>query len=345
MAEDATSQTENATDESMLTVIIAFTMNVLVAIAKTIAAAITGSAAMVAEAAHSWADAGNEVFLLIAERRGGRGRDLRHPFGYGRETYIWSMFAAFGLFTVGAVVSVMHGISALTAPEDETNYTVGYIVLAIAAVLEGISFLQSVRQARAGGRRLSMHPLRFVSRTSNTTLRAVFAEDAAALIGLAIAASAMALHQITGNPMWDAVGSILVGILLGVIAVFLIQRNGEFLLGKPVLPTIRVQFLRALLEHKEIDRVTYLHVEYVGPNQYYLVAAVDLVGDQVEHTVAVHLRALEAEIERNPAVIEAVLTLATAEEPTLTLPDLFDPQTTTRPTGRSRSGASESPKA
>lgn len=345
MAEDATSQTETATDESMLTVIIAFTMNVLVAIAKTIAAAITGSAAMVAEAAHSWADAGNEVFLLIAERRGGRGRDLRHPFGYGRETYIWSMFAAFGLFTVGAVVSVMHGISALTAPEDETNYTVGYIVLAIAAVLEGISFLQSVRQARAGGRRLSMHPLRFVSRTSNTTLRAVFAEDAAALIGLAIAASAMALHQITGNPMWDAVGSILVGILLGVIAVFLIQRNGEFLLGKPVLPTIRVQFLRALLEHKEIDRVTYLHVEYVGPNQYYLVAAVDLVGDQVEHTVAVHLRALEAEIERNPAVIEAVLTLATAEEPTLTLPDLFDPQTTTRPTGRSRSGASESPKA
>ncbi len=345
MAEDATSQTGTATDESMLTVIIAFTMNVLVAIAKTIAAAITGSAAMVAEAAHSWADAGNEIFLLIAERRGGRGRDLRHPFGYGRETYIWSMFAAFGLFTVGAVVSVMHGISALTAPEDETNYTVGYIVLAIAAVLEGISFLQSVRQARAGGRRLSMHPLRFVSRTSNTTLRAVFAEDAAALIGLAIAASAMALHQITGNPMWDAVGSILVGILLGVIAVFLIQRNGEFLLGKPVLPAIRVQFLRALLEHKEIDRVTYLHVEYVGPNQYYLVAAVDLVGDQVEHTVAVHLRALEAEIERNPAVIEAVLTLATAEEPTLTLPDLFDPQTTTRPTGRNRSGASESPKA
>lgn len=304
----------------MLTVVLAFAMNVLVAIAKTFAAFLTGSAAMVAEAAHSWADAGNEVFLLIAERRGGRGRDLRHPFGYGRETYIWSMFAAFGLFTVGAVVSVMHGISALTATEEEANYTVGYIVLAIAALLEGISFLQSVRQARAGGRRLSMHPLRFVSRTSNTTLRAVFAEDAAALIGLAIAAAAMAAHQITGNPVWDAVGSILVGILLGVIAVFLIQRNGEFLLGKPVLPEIRVRFLRGLLEHKEIERVTYLHVEYVGPNQYYLVAAVDLVGDQVEHTVAVRLRALEAEIEQNPTVIEAVLTLATAEEPTLALP-------------------------
>ncbi|NED63288.1 cation transporter, partial [Streptomyces sp. SID10244] len=84
----------------MLTVVIAFAMNVLIAVAKTVAAGITGSASLVAESAHSWADAGNEVFLLIAERRGARDRDRRHPFGYGRETYIWSMFAAFGLFTV-----------------------------------------------------------------------------------------------------------------------------------------------------------------------------------------------------------------------------------------------------
>lgn len=325
----------------MTTVVLAFVMNVLVAIAKTIAAAMTGSAAMVAEASHSWADAGNEIFLLIAERRGRRGRDLRHPFGYGRETYIWSMFAAFGLFTVGAVVSVMHGISALTAPEEETNYTIGYIVLAIAAVLEGTSFLQSVRQARAGGRRMSMHPLRFVSRTSNTTLRAVFAEDAVALVGLTIAGAAMAMHQVTGNPVWDAVGSILVGILLGVIAVFLIQRNGEFLLGKPVLPGIRVEFLRALLGHVEIDRVTYLHVEYVGPNQYYLVAAVDLVGDQVEHTVAVRLRAFEAELEKNPTVVEAVLTLSTPDEPTLTLPEVLNPRSTMYPPGDRRSKVPE----
>lgn len=308
----------DAPSESMITVVIAFSMNVLVAVAKSIAAALTGSASMVAESAHSWADAGNEVFLLIAERRGSRGRDRRHPFGYGRETYIWSMFAAFGLFTVGAVVSVMHGVSALTEPEAESDYLVGYIVLAISAVLEAVSFLQSVRQATAGGERFSMHPLRFVNRTSNTTLRAVFAEDAAALVGLAIAALGMALHQITGNAVWDAVGSILVGILLGFIAVFLIKRNGEFLLGQSAMPTTRSQILRALLDHPDIDRVTYLHAEYVGPNRYYLVAAVDIVGDLAEHDLATRLRGLEAEIELRDSIVEAVLTLSTSDEPSLT---------------------------
>lgn len=308
----------------MLTVVIAFSMNVLVAVAKSVAAVITGSASMVAESAHSWADAGNEIFLLIAERRGARGRDRRHPFGHGRETYVWSMFAAFGLFTVGAVVSVMHGISALRNPEPESEYLIGYLVLAISAVLEGISFIQSIRQARVGGRRFSMHPLRFISRTSNTTLRAVFAEDAAALVGLAIAAISMFLHQITGQPAWDAVGSILVGILLAFIAIFLIRRNSEFLLGQVALPGTRTAILRHLIDHPLIDRVTYLHLEYVGPVQYYLVAAVDLQGDLVEHDLAVRLRGLEAEIEGHDAIVEAVLTLSTPEEPDLTVeePDL-----------------------
>lgn len=304
--------------DSMVTVIIAFAMNILVAIAKTVAAAITGSASMVAESAHSWADAGNEIFLLIAERRGARGRTRSHPFGHGRETYIWSMFAAFGLFTVGAVVSVMHGISALRNPEADSDYLIGYIVLAISAVLEGTSFAQSVRQATAGGERFSMHPLRFVSRTSNTTLRAVFAEDAVALVGLAIAAAGMGMHQLTGSAVWDAIGSILVGILLGVIAVFLIKRNSEFLLGQSALPQARAEILRQLAAHPVIDRVTYLHVEYVGPMQFYLVAAVDIVGDLAEHDLAVRLRHLERELEEQRNIVEAVLTLSTADEPTLT---------------------------
>lgn len=305
---------------SLVTVIIAFAMNILVAVAKSIAAVVTGSASMVAESAHSWADAGNEVFLLIAERRGEIGRDRDHPFGHGRETYIWSMFAAFGLFTVGAVVSVMHGISALSESEPDTDYLVGYLVLGISALLEGVSFVQSVRQAKAGGRRFSMHPLRFVSRTSNTTLRAVFAEDAAALVGLVIAGTGMALHQITGSAVYDAIGSILVGVLLGVIALFLIRRNGQFLLGQTVMPITRDRMLDKLIEHPDIDRVTYLHVEYVGPMQYYLVAAVDIRGDLREHDVAMLLRRIEADIEGRHGIVEAVFTLATADEPSLTVP-------------------------
>ncbi|UAK38176.1 cation diffusion facilitator family transporter [Gordonia bronchialis] len=301
----------------MVTVVIAFAMNILVAVAKSVAAALTGSAAMVAEAAHSWADAGNEVFLLIAERRGARGRDRRHPFGHGRETYVWSMFAAFGLFTVGAVVSIMHGISALSDPEPDADYLIGYLVLAISALLEGVSFAQSVRQARAGGRRMSMSPLRFVVRTSNTTLRAVFAEDAAALTGLAIAALGMALHEVTGEAFWDALGSILVGCLLAYIAVFLIKRNSEFLVGQVAMPSIRDDMLRRLREHPDIDRVTYLHAEYVGPVQFYLVAAVDIVGDLPEHQLASRLRSLEAQLEEDDVIVEAVLTLSTVDEPSL----------------------------
>jgi cation diffusion facilitator family transporter len=316
-AEPTVDDDSGASGDSMLTVVIAFVMNVLIAIAKTIAAAITGSASMLAESAHSWADAGNEVFLLIAERRGSRGRDERHPFGYGCETYIWSLFAGFGLFAVGAAVSVMHGITSLTEPEPDANYLIGYLVLAISAVLEGVSFAQSIRQARVAGERFAIHPLRFLNRTSNTTLRAVFFEDAAALTGLAFAALGMALHQITGSAVWDAIGSILVGILLGVIAIFLIKRNSEFLLGQTAMPRTRSSILRKMLEHPDIERITYLHIEYVGPMQYYLVAAVDMVGDLAEHELAEHLRRVEREIEAHEPIVEAVLTLSTTAEPSL----------------------------
>ncbi|MFT3899699.1 MAG: cation diffusion facilitator family transporter [Gordonia sp. (in: high G+C Gram-positive bacteria)] len=305
----------------MLTVAIAFAMNVLVAIAKSIAAVVTGSASMMAEAAHSWADAGNEVFLLIAERRGAKGRDRKHPFGYGRETYVWSMIAAFGLFTVGAVVSIMHGINAWSEPEAESNYLVGYIVLAIAAVLESVSFAQTIREAKAGGRRMSMHPLKFVSRTGDATLRAVFAEDAAALIGLVIAAAGMGLHQVTGDGRWDAVGSILVGVLLGFVALFLIGRNRQFLVGQVAPPQVQTEVLARMLARPDIDRVTYLHVEYVGPSQFYLVAAVDIVGDLAESSLAPKLRKIEADIERDEMIVEAVLTLSTDDERSLSHAD------------------------
>jgi cation diffusion facilitator family transporter len=304
--------------ESLLTVLIALVANTLLAVAKSVAAVLTGSAAMVAEAAHSWADSGNEVFLLIAERRGNRPRDEEHPRGYGRATYAWSMIAAFGLFTAGAVVSIWHGITQLTAGSEETSYLVNYVVLGIAFVLEGISFVQASRQVHGASRRLDMHPLRYVAQTSNPTLRAVFFEDFSALVGILIAATGIGLHQLTGNAIFDALGSIAIGVLLALVAVFLIRRNMDYLLGEAPTPETRSRVISGLLAHPEVERLTYLHLEYVGPQRVFVVAAVDLVGDDTEAHLAVRLRAVEADIEQHPLIEDAVLTLSLPDRPSLT---------------------------
>ncbi|HEY0373847.1 MAG TPA: cation transporter, partial [Amnibacterium sp.] len=134
---------DGAAGESAVTVLVALGANLLIAIAKTVAALITASASMLAEAAHSWADTGNEVFLFIAGRRAAKPPTARHPLGFGRDTYVWSLFAAVGLFTVGAAVSVLHGIGELGVEGPAEEPLINYLVLAVSFVLEGVSFLRA----------------------------------------------------------------------------------------------------------------------------------------------------------------------------------------------------------
>lgn len=303
--------------ESAATVLIAFAANVLVAVAKSAAAIITGSASMLAEAAHSWADAGNEVFLLIANKRSARPADTSHPYGYGRDAYVWSLFAALGLFVAGAAVSVTHGVQELINPEPAGEFVVGYIVLAISFVLEGISFRQSLKQAKPEAESLQRDLLEHVLGTSDPTLRAVIAEDAAALIGLVIAGGALGLHQLTGSSVPDAVGSILVGLLLGVVAIVLISRNRQFLIGQEASAPVRAAVIKAILGLPQVARVTYLHLEVVGPRQIRIIGDVDLVGDDTESHVAVRLRDVEARLTSSPAVVGAVLSLSAPDEPSI----------------------------
>jgi cation diffusion facilitator family transporter len=308
-----------AGSESLVTVVVAFAANLVIALAKTLAAAVTGSASLVAEAAHSWADTGNEVFLLIANRRSVRPADPQHPLGYGREAYVWSLFAALGLFVAGAAVSVTRGVQELISPEPADDYLIGYIVLAVSFLLEGVSFARSIRQAKPEAASMDRDLIQHVLVTSDPTLRAVFAEDAAALAGLVLAAGGLALHQLTGSATPDATGSILVGVLLGVVAVVLINRNRRFLVGQEADPRVRAATVQALMALPEVSRVTYLRLEVVGPRLVSVVGDVDLTGDDTESHVAVRLRALEAKLTASPAVAGAVLSLSAPDEPTLTV--------------------------
>lgn len=237
---------------SVVTVLVALAANLLAAVAKSAAAAITRSASLTAEAAHSWADTGNEVFLLVADRRAARPPDQAHPLGHGREAYVWSLFAALGLFVAGGAVSITHGVNELRAPSPADHFTVGYVVLGISAVLEGTSFARSVRQATPEAKSLQRDLIEHVMATSDPTLRAVFVEDASALLGLLLAAVGLAAHQVTGSVTPDAIGSILIGVLLVVVAIVLINCNRQFLVGEEADPQVRHAVLEALLDLPQV---------------------------------------------------------------------------------------------
>jgi cation diffusion facilitator family transporter len=266
---------------------------------------------MSAEAAHSWADTGNEIFLLVANRRSVRDPDERRPLGYGREAYVWSMLAAVGLFVVGAAVSIFRGVTEfLHGGEAGEDYRLAYLVLGIAFVLEGTSLLQAVRQLRREANEFETNVLDFAVTTSDPTVRAVFAEDSAALIGIGIAFLGILLHQLTGAVAWDAAGSILVGILLGVVAFFLIDRNRQFLTGEPGSPRIKDALVAELGSFPEVNEVRFLRPEFIGPKRLFVIASVDIVGDAAESSIARTLRELEHRLEENPYVAEAVLTVS-----------------------------------
>jgi cation diffusion facilitator family transporter len=303
--------------ESIVTVLVAFAINILIAVAKSVAAVVTGSASMLAEAAHSWADAGNEVFLLIADRRSRRPAHVAHPFGHGREAYVWSLLAGVGLFVAGGAISVAHGIQELIHREPASNFAVGYVVLGISFVLEAISFLQSLRQARPEAEAMQRDVIEHVLVTSDPTLRAVFFEDTAALVGVVIATAALAAHELTRSAIPDAIGSILIGVLLGVVAIDLINRNRRFLIGQEADPRVRAAAIEALTAEPEVARVTYLRLEIVGPRKVSVIGYVDLTGDDNESQLARRLRALEAKISRSPAVAGTVLSLSSPDEPTI----------------------------
>jgi cation diffusion facilitator family transporter len=263
-------------DESTGTVLLAGGANLAIAIAKLVGGLVSGSAAMLAEAAHSFADTLNQVFLLTALRRSRKPADAQHPFGYGMERYFWSLLAAVGIFVLGAGYSIMEGVRAVLEPEELGSLTITYVVLAASFVFEGVSWLKAVRQlgreADERGRGF-FHHLRV---TPDPTAKTVAFEDTAALVGIVLAALGIFLHSTTGQGYWDGLASISIGLLLVGVAWSLGQQNKSALIGQALPESTQAELRQIIHESPGIDSVVELMTMRMAPDEVIVAARVDL---------------------------------------------------------------------
>src|SRR5215203_406289 len=270
---------EEAGGESTGTVIVAGLANLAIAVAKLIGGLISHSSAMLSEAAHSVADTVTEVFLFVALKRGNRPPDAKHPFGYGRETYFWAFLASLATFGLGAGFSIWQGVTTIVEGEEQGDPLVSYIVLAVSFVLEGVSWLKAVRQVRGAARKWDVTPKEYLSGTTDTTVKAVTFEDTAALIGLVLAAVGLFLEHATGDPLWDGLSAIIIGLLLIVVAVVLGRANVSLLIGQSVSPRLQAELKAEIAALEHVVDVPFLLTSVIGPTQLMVAAKVDFDDD------------------------------------------------------------------
>ncbi|MFJ9733697.1 cation diffusion facilitator family transporter [Streptomyces sp. NPDC101171] len=260
---------------STLTVVVAALANLGIAIAKVAAGLVSGSSAMLSEAAHSVADTVTEVLLLTALKRSRKPPDEDHPLGYGPERYVWALLAAVATFVGGAVFSLYDGIHTLTRGETLGDPRVSYIVLAVAFVLEGFSLRTGVRQARGDADRRGMPFRLYLRHTPDTAVKAVVLEDSAALIGLVLAAGGLLGGQLTGSGVWDGIASLSIGVLLLYVAWVLGRSNVELLIGRPLPRPVRERIRAELLQVEHIEAVLELTTLVQAPGEALVAAKVD----------------------------------------------------------------------
>jgi cation diffusion facilitator family transporter len=270
-----TESEQSSGNESAGTVILAGFVNLGIAVAKLIGGLISHSSAMLSEAAHSVADTVTEVFLYIALKRGEKPPDEKHPFGYGRETYFWAFLASLTTFLVGAGFSIFQGVTTIVSREPGGPPLVSFLVLAVSFVLEGISFRKAVRQVRGAATKWGVSPRRYLQRTTDTTVKAVTFEDAAALVGLALAALGLLLEQLTGDPLWDGVSAVLIGVLLIGVAFILARANKSLLIGQSAAPQIEQELRAEIAALEHVDGVPLLLTSVIGPGKILVAAKVD----------------------------------------------------------------------
>lgn len=256
------------------TVAIALAANLVIATAKLVAGLVSGSTAMLAESAHSFADSTNEVFLFIGLRRNRKPADAEHPFGHGRETFLWALFATIASFLVGGCVSVGLAIRELELRHPVTPGITAWIVLAISFIADGISWRQSLMQARSQAKEYGLSTWRYLVRASDPIVRAVVVEDSAGLAGLALAALGLLLSDLLGSSVPDALASLLIGLLLMATAFGVARPLMDLLIGRSIAES-QLEELRKILEQDSaVDEVLSFRATYLGPEEVIVAAKV-----------------------------------------------------------------------
>lgn len=260
-------------------ILTALAANVGIAIAKFVAAGITGSSAMVTEGVHSLVDSANHVLLLHGTRRSRRVADAKHPLGYGRELYFWSFVVAMLVFTLGAGVSLYEGFRHLVHPEPASDLAIAFTVLGVAAALEGWSTLEALKAFNVARGEKSV--LRALRDTKDAPTLIVLLENAGAMAGLAIAAAGIGLAWATGNPVWDGIASVLIGLVLGAIAVMLLIEAKGLLIGESADPAL-INAIRACAEaHAGVVSVQQVLTVHQAPDM-----VVAVIGADFEDTIS-----------------------------------------------------------
>jgi cation diffusion facilitator family transporter len=309
----STDRSRDTAGASRRTVLIALAANLLVTVAKLIGGLISGSAALLAEAAHSFADTANQGFLLVSIALSVREPTPEQPFGYGRMRFLWTFIAAMAMFLAGAFFAIGYGTYQLIAGGEAGGYAAAYVTLLIALVAEGSSWIRAVRQTRGEASRSQLPLLEYVRQSRDPNVKMVLFEDTAALAGIAIAFVGILLDQLTGSKVFDPGASIAIGVLLIGVAAWMGHDTSELLIGAAARPREREQLEEALQAFDEIEKVVELLTMVLGPNSLLVAARVDFASgpkDEDVERISEHIDQRLREVV--PDVTEVFLDATTA---------------------------------
>ena len=309
---------------STTSVIWSITANGLVTIAKFGAFLVSGSGAMLSETLHSMADTANQTLLLVGIKRSDRGPDPRHPFGYGRERFFWGLVSALGIFFLGAGVTVYHGIHSLMHPEPAHHTWVTWAVLGGSFLLEGAVFVVAWRGLAKDARAAGVAPLAYARAGTDPTAIAVILEDGAAMLGLLLAVVGIGLEQATGSPIWDAIATLSIGVLLAVVALFLVAINRSYLITRAVDPEVARAVRQTLEAQPAVERIGRVRGVVLNLGRYSVHADVDFDGRVIADRVLARSRVMDDLEEAEDRRVRTEVLRAFAEEVLTALGDEVD---------------------